>query len=257
MPSPFPGMDPYLEEPSQWPGVHQRLITYAADAMQPSVRPRYHVLIGERVYIATPPQSFYPDVTLLRSPAQSEPESGSIAVAVPDAPTVVGEYLAEAQRQLFIEIVHVSSGAVVTVIEVLSPSNKAGAGREEYLRKQQQLLSSDTHLVEIDLLRAGEHTVACPKEHLHEPYHYLIGINRARQGWAAYCISLQRRLPRIGIPLRPPDPDLVLDVQALCDRCYDNGGYEDFIDYRRAPTSPLELSDAEWAALWLQAQGKR
>ena len=77
-----------------------------------------------------------------------------------------------------------------------------------------------------------------------------------------YCAThrrslLQRRLPRIGIPLRPPDPDLVLDVQALCDRCYDNGGYEDFMDYRRAPTPPLELSDAEWAALWLQAGSKR
>ena len=68
MPSPFPGMDPYLEELSQWPGVHQRLITYMADAMQPRIRPRYHVLIGERVYIAEPPHSFSPDVTLLQYP---------------------------------------------------------------------------------------------------------------------------------------------------------------------------------------------
>ena len=256
MSSPFPGMDPYLEAPSQWPGVHQRLITYAADVLQSSLRPRYHVLIGERVYIAEPPQSFYPDVTLVQYSTPHEPR-GSVAVAEPDTPTVVGAYLEEAQRQPFIEIVHGSSGDVVTVIEVLSPSNKVGVGRAEYLRKQQQLLSSGTHLVEFDLLRTGEHTVACPKDRLHGPYHFLVCINRVKRGWAVYCIFLQHRLPRIGIPLRPPDPDVVLDTQAIFDLCYDNGGYADFVDYHRAPTPPLVGSDAEWAALWLQQQGKR
>jgi len=82
-------------------------------------------------------------------------------------------------------------------------------------------------------------------------------INRAAQGWAVYCIPLQRRLPRIGIPLRKPDSDLVLDLQEILNRCYDNGGYEDFIDYHRAPTPPLEFSDAEWAELWLSEKGKR
>jgi hypothetical protein len=257
MPSTFPGMDPYLEEPSQWPGVHQRLITYMADAMQPHVRPRYHVLIGERVYIAEPPQSYYPDVTLVRYPAQPAPAESGVAVTAPDAPTAVGDYLDEAQRQPFIEIVHANSGAVVTIIEVLSPSNKVGAGREEYVRKQKQILSSGTHLVEIDLLRGGEHTVACPKERLNLPYHYLMCINRAAQGWAVYCIPLQRRLPRIGIPLRRPDSDIVLDLQEIFNRCYDNGGYEDFTDYRRAPTPLLGFSDAEWAEMWLTEKGKR
>ena len=82
-------------------------------------------------------------------------------------------------------------------------------------------------------------------------------INRAAQSWAVYCIPLQRRLPRIGIPLRKPDSDLVLDLQEIFHRCYDNGGYEDFIDYHRAPTPPLEFSDAEWAELWLSEKGKR
>ena len=257
MPSPFPGMDPYLEEPSQWPGVHQRLITYMADAMQPCVRPRYHVLIGERVYIAEPPQSYYPDVTLVQYPSQRAPADSGVAVAAPDAPTAVGDYLGEAQRQPFIEIVHANTGAVVAVIEVLSPSNKIGAGREEYRRKQAQMLSSGTHLIEIDLLRVGEHTVACPKARLPIPYHYLVCINRAAEGWAVYCIPLQRRLPRLGIPLRKPDADIVLDLQEVFGRCYDNGGYEDFIDYRRAPTPPLEFSDAEWVEVWLRAQGRR
>jgi len=256
MPSPFPGMDPYLEAPGQWPGVHQRLITYTADALQSSLRPRYHVLIGERVYIAEPPQSFYPDVTLVQYPTQREP-GGSMSMAAPDTPTAVGEYLEEAQRQPYIEIIHMSSGAVVTVIEVLSPSNKVGTGHAEYLYKQHQLLASGTHLVEIDLLRTGEHTVACPKDRLRGPYHYLVCINRARHGWTVYGIPLQRRLPRIGMPLRSSDPDVLLDIQAIFDRCYDNGGYEDFIDYHHAPTPSLEGSDAEWTVLWLHQKGKR
>jgi hypothetical protein len=211
-------MDPYLEEPSQWQSVHQRLITYAADALESSLRPRYHARIGERVYIAEPPQGFYP-----------EP---------------------------FIEIVH-ASGDVVTIIEVLSPSNKVNPGREEYLNKQKQILSSGTHLVEIDLLRSGEHTVACPKEKQPAPYHYLACINRVGHGWATYCIPLQRHLPRIGIPLREPDRDVVLDLQTIFDRCYDNGGYEDFVDYRQPSTPRLEFSDAEWVNLWLKEKGKR
>jgi hypothetical protein len=151
----------------------------------------------------------------------------------------------------------ISSGAVVTIMEILSPPNKVGVGRQEYLRKQEQILSSGSHLVEIDLLRTGEHTVAYPKERLPRPYHYLACIKRAAHGWAVYCIPLPRRLPRIGIPLRHPDPDIVLDVQALFDRCYESGGYDDFIDYRRAPTPPLALSDKEWADLWLKTHGKR
>ena len=97
--NPFPGMDPYVEEPSQWLGVQQRLITYIADAMQPHIRPRYYVLIGERVYIAEPQQSFYPDVTLVRYPTQTPSSHRGVAVAEPDVPTAVGDNLNEAQRQ--------------------------------------------------------------------------------------------------------------------------------------------------------------
>lgn len=68
MPGPFPGMDPYLEDPVRWPDVHQRLITYIADALGPHLRPRYHARIGERVYILTPPQALYPDILLIRRP---------------------------------------------------------------------------------------------------------------------------------------------------------------------------------------------
>jgi hypothetical protein len=111
------------------------LITYIADTLQTDLRPRYHVLMGERVYVAQPSQNLYPDVAWVRHPAQRETvEGGGIAVTEPDAPTAVGECLNKAQRQPFIEIVHAGSGEVVTAIEVLSPSNKVGAGLASHFR---------------------------------------------------------------------------------------------------------------------------
>lgn len=263
MPSPFPGMDPYLEDPARWPGAHHSLITYARDAMQPAVRPRYNALIGERIYLVEPSQSMYPDLVFVRRPEPLEPwGGGGVAVAEFDAPVLL-EIPSQETREAFIEIVYTDSGEVVTVIEVLSPSNKApGEGRDLYLRKQRQLLSSPVHLVEIDLLRSGSHTLALPQHalsNLPKPWHYLVSVNRAlrRHRFEIYPAWLQRRLPRIAVPLRAPDPDIALDLQAVFARCYDNGGYEDFIDYRREPPVPLPPDDAAWAEALLREQGRR
>ena len=180
MPSPFPGMDPYLEESARWPDVHQRLITYAADALQPRVGPNYMARMGERVYIVEPPQSFYPDVMLVNRPAR---EPSPVAVAEPvttqtfvevqepaDAPILITLQATE-RREPFVELVHAADGEVVTIIEVLSPANKAaGVGRDLYRRKQEQILNSGVNLIEIDLLSTGQHTVAVPE-------HWFISCN--------------------------------------------------------------------------------
>lgn len=263
MPSPFPGMDLYLEEPTLWPGVHQRLITYASDLMESALRPRYHALISERIYLIEPPQSMYPDIVFVQRPALSEPwGKGGAAVDGVDVPVLL-EIPPQEMREVFVEIVHTASGEVVTVIEVLSPSNKTpGEGRDLYLRKQRQLLSSQVHLAEIDLLRAGSHALAIPQHalvDLAEPWHYLVSVNRAsrRYRFELYPAWLRRRLPRIAVPLRAPDPDIALDLQAVFTRCYDNGGYEDFIDYRHEPSVPLPPDDAAWADALLREQGLR
>ena len=162
MPSPFPGMDPYLEEPRRWPDVHQRLITYITDALQPMIRPRYHARMGERVYIMNPPRAIAPDVFLIARPKPDvggrrvrEPGASYDARAVEaDVPLLIDMPPVE-YREPFVEIVQ-GDGAVVTVIEVLSPANKTpGEGYRQYRRKQEQLLASSLHLVEIDLLAAG------------------------------------------------------------------------------------------------------
>jgi hypothetical protein len=149
----------------------------------------------------------------------------------------------------------------VTVIEVLSPTNKKpGDGQEQYLRKQQELRQAEVSLVEIDLLRDGDWVVAVPIDVLEPkvrtPYRVVV-----RRGWRRlqaeyYAISHSERLPKIRVPLRPTDSDVPLDLQALLDQCYENGGYDD-IDYTRSPEPPLPPAAARWAAQLLRRAGHR
>ena len=267
MPSPFPGMDPYLEEPARWPDVHQSLITYIRDALQPQVRPRYYARIGERVYILNPPQALYPDIMLIQRPLREPAAAAATASAKAkaetalDTPTILTLPPVE-HREPFVEIVHASGDEVVAVIEVLSPTNKApGEGHQLYRRKQQHILDSPAHLIEIDLLSAGLLTVAISEEGLTSlpPHRYLVSVQRApdRYRFEVYPIPLQQRLPRMRIPLREPDPDVGLDLQAVFTQSYDNGGYADLIDYRRPPSAALSPEEAAWVDGLLKGKGLR
>jgi hypothetical protein len=137
------------------------------------------------------------------------------------------------------------------VIEILSPSNKnAGPGRRLYRRKQKMTLDSDAHLVEIDLLREGLRTVALPPESLRpypSPYRVVVSRAKARNRRELYPIQLRVRLPRIGIPLAAPDPDAVLDLQAILDEAYRKGAFNELVDYTQPPPEPdLPPEDAAW-----------
>lgn len=256
MPSPFPGMDPYLEERARWPGLHQRLITYSAEALQPQLRPKYIAQIGERIQVAG--SNYIPDIYLkhtLREPAPVLAHSG---VLVADEPLIINAL--DDQRHIpYIEIIARDTGEVVTLIEILSPTNKEGKGREQYLNKREELLDTEANLVEIDLLGYGEQTILPDYIHIVEPadWRYLISISRAERRWEnaleIYAIPLRERLPRCRIPLRPPDPDAVLDLPSVFTRCYDAGGYDLLIDYSQPPPVPLSDAEKEWAASLLQA----
>ena len=270
--SPFPGMDPYLENPVWWPDFHHSFITYARDSLQPGLRPRYRARISERIYIVEPPQHFYPDIAILGEEKKKETALPNVsggncqfAVAEAEEPVII-TLPKEAQKQGFIEILH-ADGAVVSVIEVISPVNKTPPrGLNDYHEKQRQLLESATHLVEIDLLRRGTHAVAVPSELVAEQcatWDYLVCVHRAKSHRQAcyrfevYPVTIRRRLPRIRVPLRAPDPDIVLDLQAVFVRCYDSGGYEDFVDYNAEPPVPLAPDDATWADALLREAGRR
>jgi hypothetical protein len=258
----FPGMDPYLEEPLLWPGVHTRLIVYMADALGPRLSPRYVASIEERVYVEGPNRRVVPDVSLRRArpvrQGQGVPEGGGVAVLETDEPVVVVAP-AETVHETYVAILDLRAGQrVVTVIEVVSPSNKdAGPGRKSYLAKQGEVLSSEVHLVEVDLLRAGAHVLAVPEHSARErgQYDYLTCVNRAegqRDAYELYPRRLRDRLPRVRIPLADGDPDVPLDVQAVIAQAYDAGGYRDQLDYARPCSPPLSADDREWAEALLR-----
>ncbi len=186
--------------------------------------------------------------------------SNGIAVA---EPPVVHLEQDEPVRQGFIEIIDIKSGRrVVTVIEILSPSNKlAGPGRDLYVEKQQERRERGVSLVEINLNRTGKHVLTAPFDRIPEghrtPYAACV-----RRGWSLleieyYRISLRERLPAIAIPLRRDDRDVPLDLQALLDQCYEAPGYGDDIDYREEPEPPLDRDDAKWADVLLREKGLR
>jgi hypothetical protein len=267
MPSPFPGLDPYLEHPALWPGVHQAFITYASEMLNTLLPAAYVASINERLYVVQPERSIYPDVMVIERPAAAPPAAqasgGTTAAVTIDPPWVLTLEPIE-MREAFIEIVPVADDSqVITVIEVLSPANKtAGSqGRQLYLSKQQALLESQTHLLEIDLLRQGEHTVAAPREALRHrgAWDALVCLHRGAQGsrYEVWPIMLRQPLPRIAVPLSGDDADVGLDLQAIFNRCYDAGGYARRLDYHRQPATPMAGDDAVWADALLRERALR
>jgi hypothetical protein len=262
MPSPFPGMDPYLEDASVWPGFHERLLTYVADDLQAQVLPQYYVELRERVYLESPRHVVIPDVTVerLRGPAHAGAAIGAVATA--DEPVLLLPPVLR-QRELFLEIRALQGHEVITVIELVSPSNKwsSGTGRDEYLKKQREVLTSRANLVEMDLHRRGKPVVAASESQLNNLGHfdYLVCVNRPASGGVveAYPSTVRDRLPRVRIPLREEEPDVVLDLPAVFGRCYDNGAYSVRLDYNEPARVPLPEPDDAWADALLRRAGNR
>ncbi|MBI3947435.1 MAG: DUF4058 family protein [Armatimonadetes bacterium] len=267
MPSPFPGMDPYLEHPARWRGVHQRLITFAATLLNERLPPHYVADIDERLYVVEPDRTIYPDVVITQPgpEAATHPQSGGgAAVAIAADPSILVRAFPVEVREPFIKILPVGDERrVITSIEVLSPSNKTpgSQGRELYLAKQADVLDSGTHLLEVDLLRRGAHAVAVPLDALaaRAVWDYVVSLHRAGEGrsFEVWTFTVRQRLPRVKVPLADDDPEVILDLQAAFDRCYDEGAYARRLDYRQDPAIPLRPDDAEWADHFLRERGLR
>jgi hypothetical protein len=262
MESPFPGMDPYLEQ--HWRSVHHRLITYAGDQLQAVLPRRYRVEVEERVFIAgleDAGRSVFPDVHVVdagRTPRTTTPAARDVAIAEP----VVIELPDEPVTELYLEIIDLHSGnKVITAIEFLSPTNKiAGDGNELYVRKQRDYRGGSVSQVEIDLTRQGDRGLVLPMNRI-PPRHratYLACVHRAwePQKIEVYPVPLQDRLPTIGVPVHKSVADAPLNLQDLVDQCYHNGRYDD-VDYRRDPAPGLQPEDAAWADQLLRSKGLR
>lgn len=262
MPSPFPGMDPYLENPEIFPDFHDSMITYLRESLQANLPAPYFAAIGRRIWIEVSRRSVGPDVNVFRSGGPSSPtraNTAALAVAVPrrSRPVVI-KVPHDERREPFIEIyVKNDEGKrLVTSIELLSLSNKSAGehGRELYLRKQRELLGSRVHLVEIDLLRGGEHVTAVPLDLAREAcgaFDYHVSLHRFDdpETYLAYPIRLEEPLPTIEIPLLADDPDVTIDLQSVFDRCYDAGPYAREIDYGTDTLiPPLGTERQSWLA---------
>jgi hypothetical protein len=259
-------MDPYLEAPTWWPGVHFSLLGYAREALNASLPRGYVANVGERLYIVQPERNLFPDVVVLHVPPgggrRKKPtkKSGTLVV---DPPRILIAHPMQV-REPFIEIQRAGEPAhVLITIEILSPANKAKGhpGRKLYRTKQRELLRSQTNLLEIDLLRRGQPTVAVPLAllALERNAGYVVCLHRAGQGkrYEVWEIGLRQRLPRVSVPLDEGDPDVALDLQAVFDRCYDLGVYASQVNYRRDPTVRLSDADAAWADTLLRQKGLR
>lgn len=261
MASPFPGMDPYLE--SHWGDVHTSLVTYARDRLNKMLPRDLRARVEERVVVEAPEEErrIVPDVRIHQLESAGT-KRGRMASGVATADPVV-VLLDEETVERFIEIRDASKKhQVVTVIEVLSPTNeRPGKGQDEHLKKQYKLRSSGVSLVEIDLLRRGDRLLPFPVEHLRVEQRtpYLVCVSRAWKPRQVelYPMALAEPLPTIQIPLRPTDPDAPLNLQQLIEQCYENGSYTDDIDYRAEADPPLEGDDSRWANDLLRKQGQR
>jgi hypothetical protein len=262
MESPFPGMDPYLE--SRWSDVHVRLIAYIGEALQPLLPPDLRARSEERVLLESADGE---DLTVYRSDVAvvdtgaSRPQPQAAAGQATVEPVLI-DIQPGPRLDRFVQIVDAKRGnRVVTVIEVLSPWNKApGRLNREYRRKVEDYASAEVGLVEIDLLRS-------PRSHLDIGQHdlpaarrapYLVCVRRAaRPGrWEVYPLPLREKLPNVPVPLREGERDVFLDLQQLIRRVYEAGGHDD-IDYRRPPDPPLDRTDEEWAAGLLRDARRR
>lgn len=246
MPSPFPGMNPYFEQAAYWLDFHTEFLSALRRSLAPQVGPRYIVQLEEHVYIHDlPPETRRrvgnADLSMARTVGGVMPAG----VAVLEAPAEVWLPEQEVERVPYLEVRDRLGRELVTIIELLSPSNKrAGDDREAYLTNRREILRSAAHLVEIDLLRGWT-----PKPEERRPdCDYSVLVSRAGKRPAAdfWPIRLREPLPIIPIPLREPDRSIPVDLQDVLHRAYDGPGYEHFI-YGGSSEPGLSADDAAWA----------
>jgi hypothetical protein len=243
--SPFPGMDPYLEDPGGWVGVLDGLIVAIRADLNRRLGPDFVADAGTTVYVVTAEERrwVFPDIFVVEAQQAVASAVGS-RIAAPVQVLLAGP---ETFSQPHVVIRDRASREVVTILEVLSPINKAPAdsrARSDFLRKRAEVIASRTHWVEIDMLRAGER----PPEVRGAGDFYAL-VKRAGTVVAdVWPIGLRDRLPTIGVPLRDDVADLPLDLQSMLDRVWADGRYADLIDYAGPPPPPaLAAADARWA----------
>jgi hypothetical protein len=253
MPSPFPGMDPYIETPALWSDFHNNLASELQAQLNRSIQPRYFARLTPYVtYEVVEVGQVYgvrPDVGVWQLQPFAR-ETSSNVVTIPPAPVESQIALEIPLRLHSVEIRATASQQRVTVIEILSPVNKRPS-HEAYLayqHKRRDILRSMVHLLEIDLLRGGERPPLQRPVPI-APYYVVLSRSDRRPHMAVWPIQLMDRLPMVPVPLLEPDPDAPLDLGAAVANVYERGAYAAQIDYRETPPAPaLSADEADWLA---------
>ncbi len=252
MPTPFPGMDPWLEGPELFPDLHDTLIIYIREALNAAM-PRGYAAIGSTLVWTEEAQRREPDVSLVRR--DDEYPTGVATAVLPGLLTLGDDPAEEPVEQSYLEVRTTADRRLVTAIVILTPANKqpGEAGHGAYRAKQLEFRRAGVHVVEIDLLRAGAHVMAAPRGRLERAagafdYHVSVLVLGERPQVHAAGVRLADRLPAFGVPLDPGVPPATVDLQPMLGRAYDTGRYADLVDYARPCDPPLTAEQQAWAA---------
>jgi hypothetical protein len=262
MPSPFPGMDPYLERPELFPALHHLLISEIARFLSPQLRPKYLVYVEVRMYETVDEDlslTGIPDVSVMHPQTATETTASNVAVASPPTqPLTVTIPMPYTVREGYLEIRERGEKELITVIEVLSPTNKrTGKGRQMYEKKREEILGSRTHLIEIDLLRRGRKMPVIGNE-IDSHYSVLVCRGNRRPKADLYAFNVQNPMPAFPLPLRSGDTEAIINLQELFNQIYDIASYDLKIDYRNWEVIPaLSEADTIWADGLLRDRGLR
>jgi hypothetical protein len=216
MASPFPGMDPFLEDEKLWPAFQHQLVSCLYQILLPGLVDRYRARVSQRHYATE--QALFTSV------------------------------IREEHHEEYIEIRQRSDGRLITLVDVVSPANKlTPAGRSAYLEKRRESRNVSANLVELDLVLQGEPTLDYSRDGLPD-WDYAVTVTRSTQPerYEIYTATLQKRLPRFRLPLAADDRDTVLDLHTVFSRCYDQGGFASRIDYQKDPSTVVDSDDRQW-----------
>ncbi|MBX9623774.1 MAG: DUF4058 family protein [Gemmataceae bacterium] len=225
MPSPLPGMDPYLENPKLWPGFQHQLLAGLYQLLLPGLVDRYRARVGTRTYAA--------EVVLFTSVTREE------------------------HAEEYVEVRSRADGRLVTLVEVVSPANKTTvAGRAAYLEKRAEALAQRAGVVQVDLVLQGKPTLSYSRDGLPD-FDYAVTVTRptAPDRYEIYTATLPKRLPKFKVPLAADDRDALLDLQAAVTRAYDHGNFAAAVDYKAPPHPDVPLSAVN--AAWLDQSLKQ
>jgi len=260
MPSPFPGMDPWLEDEEVFPNLHERLIVYLSEALNEVMPPGYVATIKSRVWVDDESRR-EPDVAVFGRDRLHNGSAGGV-VTLPGLLAVGQELVSDPVEEAYLEILSPRGRRLVTAVEVISLSNKKAGdkGRKTYQDKQTEYKLAAVNLVEIDLLRRGPYVSAVPRNRLQRvgksfDYHVSVVVAGSPNSFHAAPIPLADRLPAIGIPLDLGVEPVTVDLQPLLDRCYDTGRYRELVRYGQSCDPPLTPEQQAWAGGILREKG--